>query len=84
MHSVRWVGFAGKSNGELLDAAESAGYDVLLTVDCGLPHQQSLRGRKISILAIQAPSNQIEDLLPKVDAVTRVLERISAGTVKIV
>jgi hypothetical protein len=28
-HTVRWAGFKGMKNGELLQAAEGAGYDVL-------------------------------------------------------
>jgi hypothetical protein len=35
-HTVQWAGLKGKKNGELLRAAELAGYDVLLTVDQGL------------------------------------------------
>jgi uncharacterized protein (DUF433 family) len=33
VHTAQWAGLRGKKNGELLRAAESAGYDVLLTVD---------------------------------------------------
>jgi len=35
-HTVQWAGLKGKGNGELLQAAEVAGYDVLLTVDQGM------------------------------------------------
>jgi hypothetical protein len=37
-HTAEWAGLKGKKNGELLRAAEEAGYDVLLTVDHGIPH----------------------------------------------
>jgi hypothetical protein len=40
----------GKKNGELLRAAEFAGYDVLLAVDQGIPHQQRSADRKLSII----------------------------------
>jgi predicted nuclease of predicted toxin-antitoxin system len=30
-HSVEWAGLKGKKNGKLLQAAEGAGYQVLLT-----------------------------------------------------
>jgi hypothetical protein len=33
--SARYAGFGGLKNGELLDAAEAAGFDVLVTVDRG-------------------------------------------------
>jgi predicted nuclease of predicted toxin-antitoxin system len=38
-HTTQWAGLKSKKNGELLLAAEAAGYDVLLTVDQGIPHQ---------------------------------------------
>jgi hypothetical protein len=36
-------------NGELLRAAEDAGFDVLLTTDKNLPYQQNLKGRKLAV-----------------------------------
>jgi hypothetical protein len=40
------------SNGELLKAAEEAGFDVLLTTDTNLPYQQNLEGRKLAIVIL--------------------------------
>jgi hypothetical protein len=34
------AGFAGKSNGSLLRLAEADGFDVLITIDQNLAHQQ--------------------------------------------
>jgi predicted nuclease of predicted toxin-antitoxin system len=78
-HTAQWAGLKGKKNGELLRAAEVAGYDVLLTVDQGIPHQQSSTGRKLSIILVRSRTNQIEDLLPLVDAVLQALETIQPG-----
>lgn len=81
-HEVRtaqWAGLKGKKNGELLRAAEIAGYDVLLTVDQGIPHQQRSADRKLSIVLVRSRTNQIEDLLPLVDAIIQALETIQPG-----
>jgi uncharacterized protein (DUF1501 family) len=54
-HEVVTTGFkgwAGLSNGALLDAAERAGIDVLVTADQGLNYQQNLRGRRIALVVI--------------------------------
>ena len=40
------------SNGELLQAAENAAFDLLLTTDQGIRYQQNLTGRTISILVL--------------------------------
>jgi predicted nuclease of predicted toxin-antitoxin system len=78
-HTAQWAGLKGKKNGELLRAAENAGYDVLLTVDQGIPHQQGPARRKLSIILVRSPTNQIEDLLPLVNAILQVLEIIQPG-----
>jgi hypothetical protein len=40
------------SNGELLDLAEAAGFDLLLTTDKGIRYQQNLTGRRIAIVVL--------------------------------
>jgi hypothetical protein len=40
------------SNGELLKAAEAAGFQVLLTTDKRIRYQQNLAGRRIAIVVL--------------------------------
>jgi predicted nuclease of predicted toxin-antitoxin system len=78
-HTVQFAGWKGKNNGELLQVAENAAYDVLLTVDQGISHQQLSAGRRLSIILIRCRTNQIEDLLPLVDAILQALDTIQPG-----
>jgi len=80
-HTAEWAGLKGRKNGELLDAAEIAGYDVLLTIDQGFAHQQNLAGRQIGLLVLVARSNQIEDLAPLVPSALAALDAIQPGSV---
>jgi predicted nuclease of predicted toxin-antitoxin system len=80
-HSADWAGLKGKKNGELLRDAELAGYDVLLTVDQGIAHQQNLAGRRLSIIPIHSRTNQLEDLLPFVEAILKALKTITPGQI---
>jgi len=62
-------------NGDLLDAAEAAGFDLLLTADKNLRYQQNLTGRKISIVVLgnaQWPvlRRHVERVVAAVDAAT--------------
>ena len=43
-------GMARLRNGDLLDAAEAAAFDALLTTDKNLRYQQNLAGRKIAVI----------------------------------
>jgi predicted nuclease of predicted toxin-antitoxin system len=59
-HDCQTAGFAGSAglkNGQLLEAAEAAGFDVLITIDRNIPDQQNLAGRKISIIILQGQTN---------------------------
>jgi hypothetical protein len=42
-------GWERLSNGELIAAAEAAGFDVLLTTDKNIRYQQNLEGRKLAL-----------------------------------
>jgi predicted nuclease of predicted toxin-antitoxin system len=70
------AGFAGMSNGELLTLAERSGWQILLTMDQGMPYQQNLEGRRISIIVIRAKSNRLADLLPHVPTILNSLRSI--------
>src|SRR5215470_10095464 len=52
--SARYAGFSGLKNGELLDAAEAAKFDVLLTVDRGFEYEQNFAGRMIAVIIFSA------------------------------
>ena len=54
IYNVQYAGFKGMKNGELLRAAENTHYDVLLTVDQGIPHEQPTSDRRISIVLIRS------------------------------
>lgn len=77
-HEVRTVpemGWSGKHNGELLRTAAAA-FDVLVTVDRNLPHQQILEAFEIRIVVLKARSNRIEHLAPLMPHVLHALETL--------
>lgn len=56
-HSVDTLaerGWSDKDNGELLDLAEREGYEILVTTDQSLRHQQNLEGRQIGVVVLLA------------------------------
>jgi hypothetical protein len=67
------------ANGELLALAERSGWQVLLTMDQGMPYQQNLAGRAISLAIIRAKSNRLPDLLPHVPAILAALRSLKRG-----
>jgi len=79
--TARFANMAGLKNGSLLDAAEAAGFDVLLTVDQSIPDQQNLAGRSISLLILCAPTNRLRDLEPLVPAAISALSTVKRGSI---
>jgi hypothetical protein len=74
------AGWAGIKNGDLLDVAEGS-FDVLLTVDRSMEHQQNLRGRNITVDVLVASSNRLPALRPLVPTLLEALDTVQPGEV---
>ena len=62
-------GWSSLKNGELIAAAESAGFDVFVTTDKNLKYQQNLEGRSVAIVVLHTTSwPRIQQALPQVVA----------------
>jgi hypothetical protein len=48
------LGWQGLENGALLDAAEQAGFDMLLTCDQNVRYQQNFAGRKLALVILSS------------------------------
>ena len=79
--TARYAGLAGMSNGDLLAAAEAAGFDVLLTVDQGIEYEQNLQGRKLAIVILCAKTNRLKDLLSSLETCLACLDSLGPGQI---
>jgi hypothetical protein len=52
VEEARSRGWDTLRNGELLEAAERAGFDVFITTDRNIRHQQNLAGRRIAVVIL--------------------------------
>jgi hypothetical protein len=68
------LGWKGKENGELLEAAEKE-FEALVTVDRGMPHQQNLARFDLAIVLLEAKSNSYDDLAPLMERANAALLR---------
>ena len=53
VHTAQSKGWDALTTGELLDAAESAGFELLLTTDRRIRYQQNLRERRIALVVLK-------------------------------
>lgn len=78
--TVPEAGWASKKNGELLRLAESA-FDVMLTNDQNLEHQQNLTNFDLAIIVLVASTNDVNDLRPLMPQVNKALTTIKSGEI---
>jgi hypothetical protein len=52
--TAAYMGWAGLTNGQLLDAAEKEGFEVLVTGDLSLKYQQNMVARRIALVSLSA------------------------------
>ncbi len=67
------MGWAGRSNGELLELAAASGFDALVTVDRGFEYQQNESNLPIAVIVLLAHRNRFQDLRPRVPEIIDIL-----------
>lgn len=83
-HEIRTVtemGWSGRKNGALLRLMAGQNFDVLLTVDQSLRHQQNLQAAGVAVIVMVVGSNRLADLVPLVPSALISLESIQPGDV---
>ncbi len=83
VRTVPEAGWAGKQNGELLRLAEQD-FDVLVTNDQNIEHQQAISRFDLAFVVLVAPTNDIVDLLPLMPELNRILPFLNAATIEYV
>ena len=80
-HDVKTVyqhGWAGLSNGDLLDRASQAGIEVFITCDQNIPSQQNVAARQIAVIVLT--TNRWAVIRARPDAVRRAVAQATPGT----
>lgn len=75
---ARNLGWDRLSNGELLAAAEAAGFELLLTADQGIRYQQNLAGRRIALVVLSLNSRTV--LLQHLGLIQAAVDRATPGS----
>jgi hypothetical protein len=78
VRSVAYMGWSGLRNGELIDAAEAAGFEILLTADRGIAYQQNLAGRRIALIVLG--TNILPVIRANLPSLLAVIEGAAAGS----
>ena len=77
--TVQREGWAGTRNGTLLRLAGNAGFGAFVTVDKGVEYQQRVAALPFGVVALRAPSNDVDDLRPLMPGVLVALTVLGPG-----
>lgn len=81
MGDMDWL---GKRNGELMKLLIEHKFELLITLDKGIEHQQNFTAYPVPILLLTVKSSRYEFLLPLVDQIRQLLlTDLPAGITKI-
>jgi predicted nuclease of predicted toxin-antitoxin system len=83
VESVPLIGWAGLKNSALLEEAEKR-FDVLLTMDSSMMHQQNLARFRVAVIALRARSNRLAETRPLMPKVLDILPNVQPGTLTVV
>jgi hypothetical protein len=75
---ARQIGWHELNNGELIEKAEQAGYQVLLTTDKNIRYQQNLSARRIAIVVLG--NQQWPDVRMYLERITAVVKAATPGS----
>ena len=78
--TARERGWAGLSNGDLLNEAEREGYEAIITADQKMPHQQNIARRTFGVVILL--SNNWPQVREKITAIQNALEGIQPGELR--
>jgi len=76
VRAQRWLGLR---NGVLLRAAVDAGFEVMVTADKALRHQQNLATIGIAVVLLTGVRNRMQDLKPLVPRILQALQTVRRG-----
>ena len=81
--TVRYMGWLGINNGELLKLARD-NFDVLVTADQSMPHQWNITDRDAPVLILAGRSNARKDLAPLALKSLAMLDDLKRGEVRVI
>jgi len=83
VQTVPEAGWSGIKNGKLL-ALVAGHFDVFLTIDQNIRHQQNLANLPFAVLFVSVPNNMIDFYWPLFDLMRETTQKLQPGEVRII
>lgn len=78
--TIEEAGFKGLRNGKLIQSASGI-FEIIITVDKNIQHQQNIEKLPVAVVILSAKSNRYESLSPLIPKALEVLKVIKIGEI---
>jgi hypothetical protein len=72
------MGWGALANGELMTAAEAAGFDAMITADANIQYQQNLTGRRLALIVLS--TNNWPIIHANAEALRKAVDNVQPGS----
>ena len=84
VRTVVEMNWSGLKNGELLSEAVTEKFDILLTIDKNIGHQQNVNNYKIAVVVLDAEKSKIDFLLRLLPEFKEQIDGFEAGKLHLI
>ena len=73
--TVQEMGWEGKKDKELLKLAVDEGFEIFITIDKNIEHQQNISEIRLGIIVFDIPRTKLENLIPMTNKVIELISK---------
>jgi hypothetical protein len=83
-YTVRYLGWKGLQNGQLLQRMIASDLNVLITFDQKLPYENWIASLPIAVIVVKTQKNKLRELIAKKERIIAILALVSENHVYLV
>ena len=84
VQTVRFKGWDGVKNGELIQLAAVDGFDAIITLDRGMQFEHDISKLPLGILVVRSKSSRYSDLAPLITNIDAALSSLKPGNLMVI
>jgi predicted nuclease of predicted toxin-antitoxin system len=83
VYTTHYMGWSGLSDAQLLQAMEKASFELLITADNNLPHQQNLSNYSFTVLVLLLHTSRWQEIEKRVEEIQIRIQELASKEVKV-
>ena len=84
VHNVDNMGWRGTKDRDLFALADAHPFDIFITADKNLPHQQNISGYKLKIIVLNTKTTKPDYLIPLIEQACLIIPTLTPGSITLI